>query len=271
MLGRWLSSQRWVGGSRPGMSSDPVIPVFCQWPISHLQHQYLLSRDEVSAFRLGVRLEAFHLVWSRWLSSSSLCGSCLPIPQVGASSPAVQSVWVSWNCSRYKVGALCMVIGWCYFLGVCPDVWLVPSSLVPSMYQAYCIWHFYPTLLGASLRMLLLLSAFTLLAGLVLLIQFFSPYLAVLACGSLSHHSILSFPNQNPSLGSICGEAAELEGKEPIVNTLPHLSWHSKRNRWKWVVLPRGPYEEVEKISYNPAVRIQEISEGPIEIKIWER
>jgi hypothetical protein len=39
-------------------------------------------------------------------------------------------------------------------------------------------------------------------------------------------------------LGSICGEIAELEGGERIVNTAPHLSRHPKgirQKEWFWL------------------------------------
>jgi hypothetical protein len=38
--------------------------------------------------------------------------------------------------------------------------------------------------------------------------------------GLLSYHSVLSFPNQDPRMGSICSEMVGLEGKMAIVNTL---------------------------------------------------
>ena len=49
----------------------------------------------------------------------------------------------------------------------------------------------------------------------------FSPHLPVLAYrGLLSHHSVRSFPNQDPRVGSICSETLGLEGRKAIVNTL---------------------------------------------------
>jgi hypothetical protein len=57
------------------------------------------------------------------------------------------------------------------------------------------------------------------------------------------------------------GETVELEGREPIINTPPHLSWRSKRNSWHRAVLARGAYEEAEKIWYYPAVRIHAIAQ----------
>jgi len=85
------------------------------------------------------------------------------------------------------------------------------------MYSAYSILHSNLTLLAPSLWMSLLPSAFVPLAGWVFFITFFSPYFPVLACGYLSHHSVLSFPKQNSRLGSICGETTQLEGREPII------------------------------------------------------
>jgi hypothetical protein len=76
--------------------------------------------------------------------------------------------------------------------------------------------------------MLLLPLVFAQLAGYIFFIILFSSYLPILACGGLFHHFICSFPNQNSSLGSICGEMAELEGREPIINTPPHLLRHPK-------------------------------------------
>ena len=51
-------------------------------------------------------------------------------------------------------------------------------------------------------------------------------YLPVLSSRGLSHHSVLNFWKQNPSLSSICGYSAKLDGRELIINTQPHLSWH---------------------------------------------
>jgi len=90
----------------------------------------------------------------------------------------------------------------------------VPFSFVTSNRQAYRVQHFNPTLLAPS-------------------ISCFSPYLPVLASGGLSHQSVLGFPNQNPRLGSICGETTELEGREPILNAPPHLSRHPTGIRQK--------------------------------------
>jgi len=45
-----------------------------------------------------------------------------------------------------------------------------------------------------------------------------------------------------------CGETTELEGREPIINTLPHLSLHPKGICAKKAVLARGAYEEGERI-----------------------
>ena len=58
----------------------------------------------------------------------------------------------------------------------------------------------------------------------------FSSYLLMFASRGLSHHSVLSFPNQSPRLGTICGETAELEDRKHSGNTPPHLSRHSKKN-----------------------------------------
>jgi len=116
--------------------------------------------------------------------------------------------------SRYKVGAFPPMLGRRLFLGVRSGIRSVPFSLVTSMYQAYRIRYSNPTLLAPS-------------------ISCFTPYLPVLACGGLSHHSVLSFPNQNPRLGSICGETTELDGREPFINTPPHLSRHPKGIREK--------------------------------------
>jgi len=100
--------------------------------------------------------------------------------------------------------------------------------LALSMYLAHCIRPCDPTLIAPSLGMLLLYSAFALLTVQVFFISFFSPYLPLLPCGCHSHHSVLSFPNQNPRFGSICGEIVELKGRGPIFHTPPHLSPHPK-------------------------------------------
>jgi len=106
-----------------------------------------------------------------------------------------------------------------------------------SIYPAYHIRHSNPTMLVSSTSC-------------------FFPYLPVLTSRGLSQHSVLSCPNQNLHFGFICGETAELEGREYIINTLPHLSRHSKRNSWETVVLGRGALEEGEKVWYYQAVRI---------------
>jgi len=136
-----------------------------------------------------------------WCLSSCLRGRCLPY--------------------RYELGAFRPVLVWRPFLSVCFGIRSVPFELAMSMYPAYRIRHYNPTLLVSSTSCL-------------------SPYLPVLASGGLSHHSVLSLPNQNPRLGSICGETAELEGRELIINTPPHISRHSKRYSLERAVLPRG-------------------------------
>jgi len=53
-----------------------------------------------------------------------------------------------------------------------------------------------------------------------------------------SHQTLLATRHQPHT--SRCGATAEVDGREPIVTTLPHLSWHSKGNSWESAVLPRG-------------------------------
>jgi len=120
------------------------------------------------------------------------------------------------------------VIAQRYNQGFRPSIRSVPFLLVQSMYLAFCFRHSNPTLLATLLGMLLLPMAVVPLAGYDCFISFSSPYLPISACGCRSHQPVLSIPNQNPLLGSICGETTELEGREPIVNTPPHLSRHSK-------------------------------------------
>jgi len=62
-----------------------------------------------------------------------------------------------------------------------------------------------------------------------------------------------------------------LHGREPIINTPPHLSRHSKRISQERAVPARGALEEGEKIWYYPALRIHKLSERASEIKCWER
>ena len=119
------------------------------------------------------------------------------------------------------VGAFRPVICRHYCLGVRPGIRSVVVSLVMSMYLAYRIQYSNPTLLALS-------------------ISCFCPYLPVSASEGPSHHCVLSFPNQNPHLSSICGETVEVEGNESTMNTLPHLSWHSRRNSGETAGLARA-------------------------------
>lgn len=64
-------------------------------------------------------------------------------------------------------------------------------------------------------------------------ITFFSQYLPVFACGGLSHHYLLSFLNQNPCLGTIFGDTAEMECIAHVVITLPHCLQHWKGSHEK--------------------------------------
>ena len=85
-----------------------------------------------------------------------------------------------------SVGAFRPWLGQCHFLGVRPSIQSVAFLLVTSMYQSYRIRHSNPTLLDASNSC-------------------FSPYLLILASGGHFHHSVLSFPSQNPCFDSILG------------------------------------------------------------------
>ena len=189
----------------------------------------LFSQSCVDAF-----YSEFIPVWGQCL----LCGEW-----------SARSAWCS---SPYRIGSCHPVLGRHHVLGVCPGIWWVPCPLVMSMYQAYRIQYFNPTLFALS-------------------ISCCSPNLPILACGRLSHCSVLSFLNQNPHLGSICGETAALEGREHIINTLPCLTWHSIPSVWERAVPARGAMEEGKKIWYYPAVRIHEISARASEIRCWER
>jgi len=51
--------------------------------------------------------------------------------------------------------------------------------------------------------------------------------------GHFDRYCCSGLENQNPRSGSICGETAELEGSEPIINTPPHLPRHPKGMREK--------------------------------------
>jgi len=42
----------------------------------------------------------------------------------------------------------------------------------------------------------------------------------------LSHHSVLSNLNQNPHLRCMCGKTVDQDGRDLIINTMPHLSQH---------------------------------------------
>jgi len=52
---------------------------------------------------------------------------------------------------------------------------------------------------------------------LVLSTSLLSAYLPITASTGLSHHSVLSIPNQNLRLDSICGETTDQESGEPII------------------------------------------------------
>jgi hypothetical protein len=144
-----------------------------------------------------MRSVSFVLVLGMWLSSrlrarclsSHLRGRCLS--------------------SRHEVGAFRPVFVQRHFLIVRPGIRSVFCLLATSMNPAYRIRHFNPTLLVSS-------------SGC------FSPYFPVLASRGLSNHSVLSFRNQDPRLGSICGETEKVEDREPIVHTPPHLLQHPK-------------------------------------------
>jgi hypothetical protein len=105
----------------------------------------------------------------------------------------------------YEVSALPPVLVWCQFLGVRPTNWLVPFSLATAIYPAYRMQHSNLTLLISSTSC-------------------FSPYLSILASRGLSQHSVLSFPNQNMHLGSVCGETTKLKERVPII-ALCRTSW----------------------------------------------
>jgi len=105
------------------------------------------------------------------------------------------------------VGAVRPVLGQRHFLGVLSSIRSVPCSLVTSIFQEYYIQYSNLTLLALS-------------------VCCFSPYLPVLACGGHSHHCVLSCLNQNLHFGSICGVMTELDGRELLINTPQHFTWH---------------------------------------------
>jgi len=124
-------------------------------------------------------------------------------------SSGVQSVPYRWCSTRYMVGARHPVLVQRHLLSGRPGIKSAPISLFTLMYHAYHIRY--------SDLILLALS-----------ICWFSPYILVLVCWGLSDYSMLSRANQNPFLGSICGETKALGGGEPSINTPLHLSWHRK-------------------------------------------
>jgi len=228
-----FSSWYKVGSCCPCVRFVHVVPVWGQCMSSCCEVGSFHPICEVSAchpvFNVGAFCSVFIPVRGRF-SSSPLRDRCRGagarswpfVPILGRIPSSNYEVGIiSWCSSQYEVGALCPVLGWRHCPSDHPRIRLVPSSLVTLMYQAYCTRHLNPTLLTVSSSC-------------------FSAYLPVLASGGLSHHSVLSILNHNPRLGSICGEAAELEGREPIINTTPHLSWHSKRNVWDRLVLAWG-------------------------------
>ena len=112
-----------------------------------------------------------------------------------------------WCSSRYNISVFFLVLGGHNVLLGLPSIRSLPIWFIILLCLADYIWYSIPTLSTPF-------------------ISWFSPYFPVLAFGGLSHYSLLCFPNQNPRLGSICGETADLEGRVPYINTQPYIFQH---------------------------------------------
>jgi len=119
-----------------------------------------------------------------------------------------------------------MVLGRCYFLDGCPRNWSVSVAWVPSMFTAFHTWSCTLRMLAPHLGRSLFPSTFDPLTGFVCFISCFFSYLPLFSCGTVPHHCVLSLPDENPVLGCISGQTAELEGAEPYTNSPVHLSQH---------------------------------------------
>lgn len=137
--------------------------------------------------------------------------------QFGATCLVFVQIW-AWYLSSGISSTLCNWCCWWYIVDACFIIDIDVPGLQCSAFQSNII----RTVSGNVVTTISV--HFT--HYICIFICCFSLYLQVLASGCLSHHSKLSFLNQNPPLDSICGEMSQKEE----IGTLPH-PWQY----WKWI------------------------------------